>query len=401
MGTIKPAPPHPEEERRIRALHALRILDSLEEREYDDLTLLASTVCRTPVALVSLVDTDRQWFKAHHGLDVRETPRDVAFCAHAILQEGVFQVADSLEDERFRDNPLATGAPHVRFYAGVPLRDDDGLPLGTLCVIDHEPRQLDDAQQGALRALGRQVESLLRLRQRTTELEEANVHRDEFIATFNHELRTPLTAIHGALRLLSHQAAGPLPPEIAGLVSTAERNSERLLLLVNDILEVAALGAGRLVLDRRPTDLVLLAERAIELAGPLCEDRRCRFVLHSEGKELVADVDDKRVQQVMQNLLSNATRFSDEGAPVDVVLSAEGERVTLSVTNQGPGIPPELGERVFTKFFQGPRADSAAAKGTGLGLFLSRRIVTGHGGDMSFTCADGHTTFSFWVPRGA
>ncbi len=157
---------------RLTALLDYQVLDTPEDHSYDDITLLASIICKTPIALVSLIDSDRQWFKSHHGLDVRETPRDISFCGHAIHGKEVFQVPDSAQDPRFADNPLATGAPHVRFYAGAPLINSDGHVLGTLCVIDNHPRTLDLEQTRALEALARQVVHLLRMRKSTSELDQ-------------------------------------------------------------------------------------------------------------------------------------------------------------------------------------------------------------------------------------
>lgn len=143
---FRPAAPHPREQERICSLHSLQVLDSDHEKRYDDLTRLVADIFDVPVCLVSLVDEDRQWFKAHCGLDARETSRDLAFCAHALHEEHFFVVNDATKDERFYDNALVTGPPHVCFYAGAVLRDSSGLPLGTLCLIDHKPRQLSEAQ---------------------------------------------------------------------------------------------------------------------------------------------------------------------------------------------------------------------------------------------------------------
>jgi phosphoribosyl 1,2-cyclic phosphodiesterase/DNA-binding response OmpR family regulator len=152
------APLPPDEAERLRALQELRILDTPREQRFDRLTRLAATLFDVPIALVSLVDADRQWFKSHHGLDATETPREMAFCAHAILQDGVLLVRDALSDARFAENPLVTHDPRVRFYAGVPLALPDGSRAGTLCLIDHRPRDPGEAQLEALRDLGRLVE---------------------------------------------------------------------------------------------------------------------------------------------------------------------------------------------------------------------------------------------------
>jgi GAF domain-containing protein len=160
MVITKPA----NEEARIMALEKYAILDTDPEQAFDDLTLLASFVCKTPIALISLVDEDRQWFKSRVGIKASETSRDIAFCSTAILQTDVFVVPDALEDERFRDNPLVVSDPNIRFYAGAPLINEDGYALGTLCVVDRSPRDLAPDQRDALKALSRLVLGQLEFR---------------------------------------------------------------------------------------------------------------------------------------------------------------------------------------------------------------------------------------------
>src|SRR6476660_800907 len=171
MATPRPA----HEKERIAVLKEHEILDTPPEREYDDITLLASEICGTPISLISLVDDDRQWFKSSVGLHEAETPRDVAFCAHAILDP--FEttiISDATKDERFASNPLVTGEPNIRFYAGAPLLSRENFALGTLCVIDSEPRQLTERQVAALQALARQLSVRLELRRTTRLLQKVN-----------------------------------------------------------------------------------------------------------------------------------------------------------------------------------------------------------------------------------
>jgi GAF domain-containing protein len=165
------------EEARLVALDKYAILDTEPEQSFDDLTLLASYVCKTPIALISLIDEDRQWFKSRIGMDANETSRDIAFCSTAILQPDVFVIPDALADARFRNNPLVVSDPHIRFYAGAPLINEDGYALGTLCVVDRAPRELAPDQQEALKALSRLVLSQLEFRRNLILLKEALTDR--------------------------------------------------------------------------------------------------------------------------------------------------------------------------------------------------------------------------------
>ena len=170
------------ESERLKTLELLEILDTTAEQEFDDLTQLAAQICGVPISAVSLIDGDRQWFKSKVGLEVSETPRETAFCAHTIAGDELFVVTNALADERFAENPLVTGDPNIRFYAGAPIITDDGHALGSLCVIDRVPRQLQPEQKEILQILARQAMKLLTLRQKAGEVASVNEHLKREIA---------------------------------------------------------------------------------------------------------------------------------------------------------------------------------------------------------------------------
>jgi GAF domain-containing protein len=180
---------------RVAALQRYAILDSEPEQGFDDLTLLASYICQTPIALISLVDENRQWFKSRVGLSISETSREIAFCSRAILQSDIFIVPDTLQDERFRNNPLVVSEPNIRFYAGAPLITEEGYALGTLCVVDRTPREVSPDQKEALKALSRLVLAQLEFRRNLVLLKEALNDRTKE----EHERQKELTEVQETL----------------------------------------------------------------------------------------------------------------------------------------------------------------------------------------------------------
>jgi signal transduction histidine kinase len=396
-SALKPA----NEAERIRRLYELDILDTLEEQAYDDLTFLASSICNTPIALVSLVDHERQWFKSHHGLDATETPREVAFCAHAILGDEVFVVEDPAMDERFHDNPLATGAPHVKFYAGAPLIMDDSIKVGTLCVIANEPRSITVEQEQALEALARQVVSQLELRLKIRELETLDKSKDEFISSVSHELRTPLTSINASLSLLANNKAGKLESGQHKMVEIAVRNSDRLLGIVNDILDLAQLEAGKLGIDRHSYNLISLLEDAVELNRPYCLQCDCRIVLEYDPVDATRwiNCDENRLLQVLTNLITNAAKFSRDADRIEVRLIVDGDSARIEVTDHGHGIPVDQQKYVFERFKQIGLPVNRKMPGTGLGLRISKQLIELQGGTIGFDSVPGErTTFYIVLP---
>jgi GAF domain-containing protein len=212
--------------------------------DYDDLTAIAVGICGTEMSLISLLDDKRQWFKSSHGTEIKETPKEFAFCAHAIHDaENVFIVPDAKKDKRFKDNPLVTGNPHLVFYAGVPLISDNGLPLGTLCVLDHQPKSLNEGQIKSLTALGRQVMNLLNLRKTKitlentlSDLEAKNIELERFASIAAHDLKSPLNGISGLALLLSEHYGSQLDDDGKEIIDLITKSSDKLKKLIEGLL---------------------------------------------------------------------------------------------------------------------------------------------------------------------
>ncbi len=381
------APPLPADEAgRLTALDSYDILDTAPEQVYDDFTTLAARICGVPIALISLIGQDRQWFKSKIGLDPSETPREQAFCAHAIVDNQLMVVPDASHDRRFEGNPLVTGTPHIRFYAGAPLVTDTGHGLGTLCVIDRVPRELTPEQLSSLQTLSRQLMTQLELRRAMVMLKEAERSKQAFVANVSHELRTPLTSIRGALALV-RDADVNLDDDSRELLAAAHRSANRLLALVNDLLDLERVGSGQLSVEKGNCDLSQALQRAAETVRPIAVAAGVTLAIAATDVRLHAD--GERLMQVVINLLANAVRFSPKGTTVTVGVSVQSGRVRVTVDDRGPGVPAAFREAIFEPFKQVEGSAAHRKGGTGLGLAISHAIIKQHDGVLAVTDAPG------------
>ncbi len=393
----------PDESRRLQALRNLCVLDTPAEERFDRIVRTAARLFGVPMALVTLVDEGRQWFKARVGLDGTETPRDVSFCGHAIIHASTFVVPDAVKDVRFHDNPFVVGAPFVRFYAGHPVRAPDGSRVGTLCLIDSTPRDFSDADRAALEDLAHWVELELdsvTVRLARAAMEEQERLKNEFISTVSHELRTPLTSIRGSLGLLEGGIMGELPSQAVGMVRIARANTERLIRLINDILDLDKMEAGKLDVRLEPAELAPLLAHAVDAQRGHADESGVHLELALDAPGARARVDADRLEQVLANLLSNAIKFSPRGECVTLRLVRHAGRLRVAVEDRGPGVPDAFRSRIFQKFAQADGSDTRGRGGTGLGLSIARALVERLGGTLDF--CPGHergTTFWFELPE--
>ena len=526
--------PLPENEpQRLAALRSLGLLDTLPEERFERITRVAQRLFAVPIASITLIDANRQWSKSCIGLPSLETPRDEAFCAHAILSDDALVVPDAKLDPLFANNPLVTGEPYIRFYAGQPLVESSGYKIGTLCLIDRKPRQFTSADRQALKDLSLWAENELSnvelnraLAAQRESYEQATLARTEMLAVFNatseaiilisperhflsvnkqfteffglrpeqvvgkrfdefraeverifvdpsaftsivngtaedsvrrfteivaqhwpvprelelystpvlgvgdiylgrlyvfrdvthqrevdrmksefvslvsHELRTPLTSIKGYVDLLLDGDAGEITEEQLEYLEIVKNNSDRLVALINDLLDVSHIESGKITLQRTAVDLNRLITGVISSLRPQLAAKQQHLKL-----EIAADLpaiwgDADRITQVLINLLSNAHKYTLSGGTITLrTYLVEPEYVCVEVQDTGIGLSPSEQAQLFTKFFRAKNPATSDIGGTGLGLTITRSLIEIHGGKITVKSEPGvGSTFSFTLP---
>lgn len=397
---MQSAPMSSNESSRLKALLDYKILDTEPENAYDDLTRIASEICRTPIALVSLVDTERQWFKSRVGLDARETHRDLAFCAHAILQSDLFVVPDTFKDQRFDDNPLVTEAPNIRFYAGTPLITPRGDAIGTLCVIDREPRDLDEGQKSALQALGRQVVSLLELRLNTDRLERMNRMRDRLLVMLSHDLKSSFHTMIGYGRALEKRIDRFSSEEIVDTAKRVQSIGGRAHQQLLAMLE----WAKEQVEEQKSAPELIPVEEALQEAISVLQD-----VLEEKGINIRVECPEN-IQGIwasrcllvscLQNLLSNAIKFSHRGGKIELEVRENDYAHEFWVRDEGIGMSEQIRSKVFDTGSGYSGAGTEGETGSGLGSLLVKDFVVSSGGELLVTSEEGKgTEVRFSIPK--
>ena len=510
-----------DEAKRLEVLRRYGILDTAPELAFDRLSRLGARVFQAPIVLVSLIDQTRQWYKSCYGIDVKETGRDVSFCAHAILTDDPLIILDASADPRFHDNPLVTGEPHVRFYAGAPLIAPDGSRIGAFCAVDRSPRRKftrdqvemlrdfaaivmeelelrrtardlaetekalrtsedrfnafmdhspalafikdtdgrmlyvnsaceriwngkacdwvgktdaelwppdvaermrksdlevlrdrtiltvveeapvsqsdlhqfltfkfpfrDESGVTFLGAMAVDVTDRLKLeeqlREQTRRANEASRLKSEFLANMSHELRTPLNGIIGFSELLADGKGGELTAKQQRFIENILLSSRHLLHLINDLLDLAKIEAGKLELDPRAVSASSLVSEVADSMRSLADLKHITLSMDVDSEAEHLFVDPARFKQVVYNYVSNAIKFTPDNGSVKVKVTRDPSgSVRLDVCDTGIGIDAANLPRLFQQFHQ---LDTGAAKryaGTGLGLALVKRLVEQHGG---------------------
>jgi K+-sensing histidine kinase KdpD len=359
---------HPQETQRIEELLRFEVLDTEDERALDELTQLASVICGTSISLISLLDKDRQWFKSRVGIEVSETPRDIAFCSHAILQDQIFEVPDALEDERFFDNPLVTGSTDVRFYAGAPLVSKSGMPIGTLCVIDTEPKKLDSSQQLALNTLAKQVVSQLELRLHNRYLERMQKDQQKILAVMAHDLRSPFNGILGLSKILQEEAGTLKPESLAAMAEGILESSLKVYQLLDELLQWSSNQLGAIQVELRAITLEPLIIETLDLMKESFALKKLN-VINDTNITVVAMADANLTKTIIRNLLANAIKYTPNYGTIRIETHTEHGEVQLVVTDTGKGVPDDIKNQLFSSLVASQQG-TIGELGHGIGLSL-------------------------------
>ncbi len=371
---------------RLACLRGYSVLDTPPEESFDRVTRLASRLLRMPIAVVSLVDREREWFKSCVGVDERQADRRIAFCAYTILSDDLLVVSDAACDPRFADNPQVT-AQGIRFYAGAPLKTREGHNIGALCVKDTRPRVLAENDRATLADLAAIVVHEMELRVASDRVrramdaaERANRVKSQFLANMSHEIRTPLTAVLGFAETLLEQER--TNEENRDAIETIRRNGAHLLTIINDILDLSKIEAGKIEFEAVPFDLGALVRDVVALHGPVAAGKGIALTVGvAESAPCSVVGDPTRVRQVVLNLVSNAVKYTERGS-VGVALGGRDDHPLITVTDTGIGMSPETQKALFDLFCQGDATMTRRFGGTGLGLAISRRLARMMGGDV-------------------
>jgi signal transduction histidine kinase len=371
---------------RLADLYQYDILDTPAEQQFDDLVTMASRICNAPVSMISLIDAERQWLKASVGRDCNETSRDISFSSHGILNDHIFIVPDATKDERFTDNPMVTGTPGIRFYAGVPLTSQAGNNLGMLCVKNTVPGNLTNEQQEALIILGKQVVKQMELRLKSKELERiSNAHR-RIISIISHDVRSPLSSVVSLLNMYQNRVIDPA--RFTDFLQVAGAQLHCTLTLLENLVEW-----GRIQLQQPAlvSETLLLKDEVFkafnELAGQA--NLKDNKLINEVDDSILISLDENIIRFILRNLLTNANKFTGHGE-ITVEGFNQDNKTIIRISDTGIGMPQSMCERLFASKEKFSRRGTQNESGSGLGLVLIKEFIDKAHGSIKVISTEGH-----------
>ena len=368
------------ENTRLQDLQDSGLLDSPAEAEFDEIVAFASDLCNMPISLISLVDSNRQWFKARIGLNAIETNRDISFCSHAILEDHLFEVPDTLNDIRFSDNPMVVQDPSIRFYAGMPLVTSSGSRLGTLCVIDKTPRQLTEKQKFGLKVLANNVIKIAELRIKNKELYYITETQKRIISILAHDVRNPLASIKNIIDL--NQSDILNTADAAEMMAMVAAQLNNTIEMVENVVNWGKLHLQFGHLQFEDFNLYKLVNRILG-SEALTGVAKNNKLINEVEKGTIIHSDKQAVEFMLRNLVSNANKFTENGT---ITISAEqlGLKTILSITDTGVGMSDEQTKQLLNNNNNfSTTLGTKKEKGSGLGLMLVKEFIDRMDGSIS------------------
>lgn len=420
MTTRIPLPIPPEEDQRLLSLLSYEILDTSNEEQLDELTRLTASIFQVPIALITVIDHDRQWFKSNFGLSLKQTARSISFCQFTIMSNAIFEVENTLTDERFVNNPLVIQDPYLRYYCGAPLMNEKGYRMGALAILDRVPRKLEAGQEKTLKLLARQVVNFFELNMKKKELEKEKLHLEERVMQRTRELEEKmaelkqrdekLISVNNELNRLiyraSHDLLGPLKT-LQGITHLAiqEANVEnihnylRLAYTTEQKLDYALVNLLKVVSIKDASDFKLIPwNEVIETALVNAKKRVNKKVVWLEAdislsRQFVSD--QLLVEMMMEELFVNSMQYNlEEEAVITLNMGETNESVEITIQDNGVGILKETREKIFEMFYRSP-----ASKGSGLGLYIVKKVAEKLKGKISVhSKTNSGATFTIQLP---
>ena len=392
------------EAERLDALAQLEVLDTAGEARFDRLTQLAAQLLGMPMCAISLVDRERQFFLSHYGIDASETPRDQAFCNYVVADDAPLVVEDATADPRFQDNPLVTGELGLRFYAGVPIQNAEGITLGSLCVLDQKTHSegirsehlsiLKDLAAVVMNEMTARItakryqlecelrcEAMAELETRRREAVAEAAFKSEFLANMSHEIRTPLNGVIGMGELLSETTLGIEQQEY---LNTLLSSADGLLRIINDVLDISKIEAGQMQYEAIRFCLKTEVEKVAEVLAQKAADQQIDLIVEVDPTFPSAVIGDPtRVAQILYNLAGNAIKFTEVGYVCIRLSALDDAFIRIEVEDSGIGMSAEQVETLFEKFTQADTSITRKYGGTGLGMSIVAQLVDAFDGQIS------------------
>ena len=383
---------------RLEALKSYQILDSLPEEAFDNLTRLASEISGMPIALINLIDDDRQWIKSMTGIPekAREVPRVESVCQFTIKEVGITEICNLKQDLRTSGLSSVNQPGGLRYYLGVPLITENNFAIGTLCVLDYKENKLSDTQIDQLKIVANEVMTNLKLHKQHKELEKVNEYKAQLMKMLSHDMRSPLNGIIGLAGMLRDQLEDERSQHTE-VIDIIEQSSSQLNQMIDEVMSYSIIESEGLIVMPELVKLDEMVENILQLYRPATRTKDLDLKFYTEGLEAPLWIDGDKFEQVIGNLLSNAIKYTKSGGWVKLSLFRKSDTLELKVADSGIGMSDEEIEKLLNK-----NQNSMARKGTsgeksnGIGFAIVKHIVALFEGEIEINSTPGEGT-SFFV----